>query len=110
MPFILLGLWALRHNGVSAIDGGFIQLVTTTTGSKALNREAAAGSLGGQENIPEGLQNLKIRFGELRNKTKYELGGRGGEFRRAGFGIEDEIAPLTKGESYGVVLSEKGFI
>lgn len=110
LPFILLGLWALHFNGVSAIDGGFIQLITTTTGSKALKKQAAAGSLGGRENIPEELQKLKIRFGELKNKTKHELGGRGGEIRRAGFGTEDEIVPLTKGANYGVVLSEGEFI
>jgi len=110
LPFVLLGLWALHFNGVSAIAGGFIQLVTTITGSKALKRQAAAGCLGGRENIPEGLQNLKSRFGELRDKTKYELGGRGDEIRRAGFGSEDEIVPLTKSASHGVVLSEGEFV
>lgn len=108
LPFILLGLWALHSNGVSAIDGGFIQLISTTTGSKELKTQAAAGSLGGRESIPIGLQNLKIRFGELKNKTKYEVGGMGEEVRRAGFGTEDEVAPLTKGANYGIVQDAKG--
>ena len=38
LPFILIGGIALHKNGVSAIDGGFMQIITTSTGSAVLNR------------------------------------------------------------------------
>lgn len=66
LPIVVAGLLALRHNGVSAIDGGFLQiLMTAATGDTALERAAREGSLGGTENIPEKLEGLRVRFGEL---------------------------------------------
>lgn len=57
---------ALRHNGVSAIDGGFLQiLMTAATGNTAIEQAARAGCLGGEENIPPELKSLEVRFGEL---------------------------------------------
>ncbi|KAL1792471.1 hypothetical protein ACET3X_008978 [Alternaria dauci] len=32
LPVLVLGMLALHHNGVTAIDGGFVQLLMTTTG------------------------------------------------------------------------------
>lgn len=43
--FVVIGLNALRMNGVPGTDGGSLQILTTTTGAMALNRAAAAGSL-----------------------------------------------------------------
>jgi hypothetical protein len=65
LPFLILGAFALRHNGVSAADGGFTQLITTSTGSAALDKATSGGCLGGDENVPRALKDLKIRFGEL---------------------------------------------
>ena len=42
VPLLAIGVLALWRNGVPAADGGFVQLLMTTTGSHAL-REAAAG-------------------------------------------------------------------
>lgn len=103
LPFIILGLWALYENSVSATDGGFIQLISTSTGSSALKIEAVKGCLGGEENVPEGLKELEVRFGELRSKHKYEVGGKRRKIGRAGFGVESEIIPLKKRADYGVV-------
>lgn len=99
-PCIILGLWALQKNGVAAIDGGFIQLISTSMGSAALEREALNGCLGGPENISSRLKNLKIRFGELKSGGSMDRHGDRG-IRRAGFGTEDEILPLRKGARYG---------
>lgn len=41
VPFLLLGGWALVRNGVSAADGGFMQIITTSTGSAILDSAAA---------------------------------------------------------------------
>lgn len=66
VPILTLGLFALRHNGVSAIDGGFLQvLMTAATGDTAIERAAKSGCFGGKENIPEQLERLRVRFGEL---------------------------------------------
>lgn len=95
IPFIILGSYALIANGVSATDGGFVQIIATTTGSPALDNAAAGGCLGGNDNVVQELKDLKIRFGEL-------VGRKPGNVKLAGFGTDDEIIPLTKGEKYGI--------
>lgn len=61
VPIITLGLLALRHNGDSAIEGGFLQiLMTAATGNAAIERAARSGCFGGRENMPEELEKLKV--------------------------------------------------
>ncbi|KAF7891554.1 uncharacterized protein EAF02_001879 [Botrytis sinoallii] len=100
IPILVLGIWSLRQNGVSAMNNSFVQILNTTTGSKELERTAGRGCLGGYDNVSDELMDLKIRFGELKDV------GRGDErsingVRRAGFGTEQEIMPLVKSEIYG---------
>jgi hypothetical protein len=102
IPFLILGGISMYQNGVSAIDGGFVQVLMTTTGSKTLEPAAAAGSLGGNENTSKDLPNLQICFGELIDHT-----GGSGEVRRAGFGTKDETAPLNRSATYGFRGGEK---
>ena len=59
-----------------------------------LDEAAMKGCLGGPENVPEELSNLKVRFGELESSGH-------GDVRRAGFGTVEEVVPLMKGQSYG---------
>jgi hypothetical protein len=90
IPILLLGATSMHRNGVSAMGGGFLQTVMTTTGSRSLNEAAARGCLGGMENVSQELMDLKIQFGEL-------VGiGDGSEVKRAGLGTEDEVIPLNK--------------
>ena len=72
MPFLYMGLASLRRNSVSAIDGGFLQILMTTMGSKDLEKAAAARYLIGNKNVPEGLKKMRIRFGELVGDGLYE--------------------------------------
>jgi hypothetical protein len=65
LPVLVVGLLALHHNGVTAIDGGFVQLLMTTTGRTELEDIAAQGCLGGEENVPKELKKLRVRFGEM---------------------------------------------
>lgn len=88
---VVLGLRALVKNGVSASGAGFLQLLCTTKGSKAVDEAAWAGSLGGNENVPKELEDLVVRFGELRDRVGV----------RAGFGVADEVRTLVKGRDYG---------
>jgi hypothetical protein len=95
LPFMILGFTALLRNGVSATDGGFMQIIATSTGSAVLDRAAAGGCLGGDENAPRELRELKIRFGEF-------VGRGDAGVKRAGFGVDGEVKPLRKGAQYGI--------
>jgi hypothetical protein len=101
IPFLYLGLNNLRLNGASATEGGFLQILMTTTGSKTLKKAATGGCLGGDENVPENLKRMRIRFGELVESRVDEDGDRGA-VKRAGFGIDGEVMPLRRGIAYGV--------
>jgi len=69
IPILSLGLVALyvQNHGVSAISGGFMQLLMTTTGRGSLEAVIMRGSgtLGGYENVSEELRGMEVRFGEL---------------------------------------------
>ncbi|KAL8996887.1 MAG: hypothetical protein Q9169_003698 [Polycauliona sp. 2 TL-2023] len=92
-PLLLIGLRSLRLNGVSAIQGGFVQVMMTTMGSRRLEEAVAGGCVGGENNVSKKLGNLKVRFGELVGKE--------GKGVRAGFGTEDEVGLLRVGVDYG---------
>jgi len=81
--------------GVSAIDGGFIPMVTTTSGSDTLHKAATGGSLGGLGNVPRELSELKVRFRELIGEGEKK------GVRTAGFGTEEEATELRKDGVYG---------
>lgn len=91
-----IGGQSLYQNGVSATDGGFLQILTTTTTSEALHRAASAAALGGGENVPEELKRSRVRYGELTGSEEIFQG----EPRTVGFGVEDEVAPIRKGVKY----------
>lgn len=104
LPFVILGIIALRRNGVPAIDGSFLQILMTTAASKRLNTQAAQGCLGGETNVPKNLEKSKIIFGEvIRSNSHYAtVGLDDGVVRRAGFGFQDEVAPIKERARYGV--------
>jgi hypothetical protein len=95
MPFIILGGLALYWNGISPMDGGCMQIITTSTSSAVLDRAAAGGCLGGNENVPQELKDLKIRFGEFIRHDNAPV-------KKAGFGAESETTTLKKGANYGI--------
>jgi hypothetical protein len=81
--FLVIGLIALRQNGVSAASGGFLQILCATKGSKALDDAVKEGSVGGSQNVSEELKGLHVMFGEMKG--------------RAGFGARGEVKALVKG-------------
>ncbi|CZS95332.1 uncharacterized protein RCO7_05773 [Rhynchosporium graminicola] len=97
VPFIVMGFLALLKNGVTATDGGFMQLITTTTGSAIIDKAAAGGCLGGDESVPQELKDMEIRFGEFVGRDEP------GRVKRAGFGVDSELTSLTKGADYGIM-------
>ncbi|KAE8448782.1 hypothetical protein EG329_008784 [Mollisiaceae sp. DMI_Dod_QoI] len=99
LPLLAIGGACLHSNGVSAIDGGFLQILMTTSNSKALHEVASDGALGGQENVPEELKELKVRYGELVGGEEKLKAVR----MRAGFGVEDEVVSIRNGKRYGGV-------
>lgn len=101
--FLIIGTLALYENGIPAIDGGFVLILSTTTGSCRLQQAAAGNCLGGDADNTalERLMDLEIQYGELVD-MKVEV--EGCVIRRAGFGVKDEVAPVKKGEKYGTVI------
>ncbi|KAJ4309387.1 hypothetical protein N0V94_008960 [Neodidymelliopsis sp. IMI 364377] len=69
LPIIACGLVALymQNQGVSAISGGFLQLLMTTTGRTELERTIVKGSgtMGGYENVSKELLHSEVMFGEF---------------------------------------------
>jgi hypothetical protein len=93
LAIMIAGFTALIKNGVSASGGPFLQVLCTTTGGEKetdLNRLAAQGSLGGDENMPKELKRLKVRFGIL----KHVKGDNG--LAVAGFGTVQDTIPLQR--------------
>ncbi|KAF7593527.1 hypothetical protein BBP40_011255 [Aspergillus hancockii] len=88
LAFAIGGGHALVSNGISASTTGLFQTLCTTRGSQRLEELAAKGSLGGMENVPEELKNLKVRFGELKSSRGVRI---------ASLGPEEEVVPLVKG-------------
>ena len=66
LPITGIGLISLRWNSLSAIDGGFLQILIQLRPSR-LRFEIAAfkGYLGGYENTSDELSKLKVPSGEL---------------------------------------------
>ena len=69
LPILALGLAAFftRNLGVSAITGGFLQVLMTTTGHGSLDNVVVktSGTMGDHENVSYELKEMMIRFGEL---------------------------------------------
>jgi hypothetical protein len=69
IPIVSLGFIALyiRNQGVSAITGGFLQLLMTTTGRTTIDAVLAEGTstMGGFENVSDELREMEVGFGEL---------------------------------------------
>ena len=60
--FIVLGLLALKSNGISASSWGSLQILTTARASETLNHVAEKSSLGGRENTATHLRVFHIVF------------------------------------------------
>ncbi|KAF4630432.1 hypothetical protein G7Y89_g7699 [Cudoniella acicularis] len=83
LPILLLGTFILHQNGVSAMDGSFIQFLTTTSGSSTIHRIAATGNLGGPQNVPQELKDLKFGIVNCLQRMVImgQFGERGSELR-----------------------------
>lgn len=77
----------------------FIQILMTTTGSPKITEFASGGCLGGNNNVPKELEELKIRYGDITRPSEY------GEplVRHAGFGVEGEVTQLRRRAVYGSI-------
>lgn len=84
--FVIIGLNALRLNGVPATDGGFLQILMTTTGDTALNRAATEASLRTTDAAPKELLSMKVRFAKLNADIA----------SGAGFGTVEETRTLER--------------
>ncbi|KAJ8113850.1 hypothetical protein OPT61_g4117 [Boeremia exigua] len=88
LAFIVASLVALVQNGTSAVSGGFLQIMCTTThGDGVMNQLAKDASFAGAYGATKDLSDLKVRFGVVSN----------GQHRHAAFGTVDETETLLKG-------------
>ncbi|KAJ8112754.1 hypothetical protein OPT61_g4949 [Boeremia exigua] len=90
LVFVGLGLYALHQNGTPATDGGFLQLMMTTRGDTTMSQEVKEGSIGGRENAPRALLDIRVRFGEL------TTGSETSSVKLYGFGTMDETISLRR--------------
>ncbi|KAF1987838.1 hypothetical protein K402DRAFT_462683 [Aulographum hederae CBS 113979] len=95
---ILVGGWRLRRNGVAANDG-FMQVLCTTQASARVRDVAVEGGLGDNEELPEGIREMRVRYGEIVGRVERGEGEehrevREGVKRRVGFGFPDEVRGL----------------
>ncbi|KAJ8119064.1 hypothetical protein OPT61_g81 [Boeremia exigua] len=127
LPIIALGLAAfyIRNQGVSAISGGFLQILMTTRGHGMLDYTILKGSgtLGGHENVTQELKDLDVSFGELINDNAGRKDGPCSVCNHSHVNEErpESLAPVTQGDcnpleysdavmASGVHLSEKAEI
>jgi hypothetical protein len=87
--FVGIGIWSWTHNGASAADGGFLQVMTATTGRTRMEDLVTAQHID-NDNLPEELLDLEIRYGELLDAEGVGTGV-------AGFGTVEETKLLRKG-------------
>jgi hypothetical protein len=88
--FVGLGIWSAAKNGVAAMDGGFLQVMATTSGRTRMETLAAAqGSCFDANNVPKDLLDLEVRYGELVDVEGVYMG-------IAGFGTIQETKTLRK--------------
>lgn len=96
----VLGFMALERNGVASTSN--ISVILRTTRNPTLDRLMDSG-LGG-ELMSEELENLKLKFGELKAQGETagekESGNNGAGVRRVAIGIEGEVSPIRRGERY----------
>jgi hypothetical protein len=87
--FVGIRTWSLLQNGVSAADGGFLQIMKSTTDRTEMEdlvvKDNAESSFASKR-----LLELKIRYGELNDAEGVGTG-------RAAFGMEGETRPLWNG-------------
>jgi hypothetical protein len=80
IPIIALGLLSfyVHNQGTSAISGGFLQLLVTTTGRTGLEDMVIkhSATTGGYENVSDELKAVEVRLGELIEVGADEQDGR----------------------------------
>lgn len=73
IPIAALGLASMHENDVTAITGGFLQVLMTTSDQFSLREAAQKYSIGGHENVSKELEEMEVRFGELITNEGYSL-------------------------------------
>jgi hypothetical protein len=87
--FVGIGIWSWTHNGASAADGGFLQVMTATTGRTRMEDLVVAQHID-NDDLPKELLDLQVRYGELLDAEGVGTGV-------AGFGTVEETKLLRKG-------------
>ncbi|KAH3993680.1 hypothetical protein HBI13_190520 [Parastagonospora nodorum] len=91
LPFLCMGLMAMRANGEPGTDtASFMQALVATAGSERL-RCVLAGCREGAWDVPKSVREMRIGYGEVSTRVDGEV-----RMRRT-FGIEDEFGDAKRG-------------
>ncbi|KAJ5436849.1 hypothetical protein N7445_007734 [Penicillium cf. griseofulvum] len=85
---VIVGLFALRENGV-AQSTSFSSMLMTTRNPELDN--LTKGNCLGSDVVPDAIGDVKLRFGEVEGSEQY---------KHAAFGTEETVTPLSKGKEY----------
>ncbi|KAH5159599.1 hypothetical protein HBH69_060440 [Parastagonospora nodorum] len=89
--FAAIAIWSLLRNGIPAVDGGFLQIMTATRGNTKMEQLVLREKSPIIENMSAELKGLKVRYGELVGENASEAEG-----RIIGFGTIEETVSLRK--------------
>ena len=87
--FVGIGIWSWVQNGTSAADGGFLQVMTATSGTTKMEDLVRVQHID-RDKLPKKLLHLEVRYGELLDEEGVGTGV-------AGFGTVEETRLLRKG-------------
>ncbi|KXG45554.1 uncharacterized protein PGRI_033210 [Penicillium griseofulvum] len=85
---VIVGLFALRENGV-AQSTSFSSMLMTTRNPEL--DHLTKGHCLGSDVVPDAIGDIKLRFGEVEGSEQY---------KHAAFGTEETVAPMSKGKEY----------
>jgi hypothetical protein len=83
--FAVVAMWSLHQNGISAADGGFLQVMMATRGDTQMERLVLKSESVSAYNVSKDLGSLKVRYGELVRQEG-----------RMGFGTAEETLALRR--------------
>jgi hypothetical protein len=87
--FVSIGTWSFLQNEASAANGGFLQIMMSTTGRTKMEEQVIRHNVEGKGQRKE-LLDMKIRYEKLVDDKGMSMG-------RAAFGTVGETIPLQKG-------------
>lgn len=95
LVYVVVGIFALKRNGVPATDGGFLQIMMATRGRTEMEELVLKTGFVGTKNLPKELLDMQVRLGGMVAEIEHVSGET--EVRQlVGFGTMEETVSLRK--------------